>query len=269
MRIHRAALAVLALGLAGCRTEVLHGLSEQDTNHAIAVLQEQGIAASKELDNPETNTWKVTVPRQDVVKVWSVLQQYRLPATPGRRFQDVFGKNKLVVAPIEEKALFLEALQGEIGHTLELVSGVVSARVHVAQPETDLSGQTSGEPRASVMIEFHPDASGQPPLQYEEVQKLVAHGIAALKPENVSVVMKPIQIVRSQQAYDFVAFGPIVVAAASVNALKLASVVIFAFFMFGGMLLWWQGRVMSELRYELIAAQRQVRATPRPPRSAA
>ena len=84
----------LALAAAGCQTPVLHGLSEQDSARTLAVLQEQGIMASKEPDNPEAGTWKVMVPRRDVVRVWSVLQQYRLPSSPGRRFQDVFGKNK-------------------------------------------------------------------------------------------------------------------------------------------------------------------------------
>src|SRR6185503_5322857 len=111
--------ALLAVFAAGCQTPVLHGLNEQESTRTLAVLQEQGIMASKEPDNLEAGTWKVLVPRQDAVRVWSVLQQYRLPSSPGRRFQDVFGKNKLVVAPIEERALFLEALQGEIGHTLE------------------------------------------------------------------------------------------------------------------------------------------------------
>ena len=82
---HRFYPVLLAASLAaGCQTPVLHNLPEADTNRAIAVLQEQGIMASKQPDNLEGGTWKVMVPRSDVVKVWSVLQQYRLPASPGR-----------------------------------------------------------------------------------------------------------------------------------------------------------------------------------------
>lgn len=259
-------IALLALGAAGCQTPVLHGLSEQDSTRTLAILQEQGIMAGKEPDNLETGTWKVMVPRQDVVRVWSVLQQYRLPSSPGRRFQDVFGKNKLVVAPIEERALFLEALQGEIGHTLEGVQGVVAARVHVAIPEPDLSGQNPRESKASVMIEYSPDASGQPPLRPDEVQKLVASGVADLKTENVSVIMKPVQLLRSQQAYDFVAFGPIVVAAPSLATLKVLTVGFVLVLLALGASLYWNGRVMSELRFQLQAAQRQLRALPKPPK---
>ena len=86
----------------------------------------------------------------------------------------MFGKNKLVVAPVEEKALFLEALQGEIAHTLENVTGVVTARVHVALPEQDLSGQNPKPPKGSVMLEYHADAAGEAPIRAEDVARLVA-----------------------------------------------------------------------------------------------
>lgn len=269
MRDHvrtRPLLPILLLSVlgGGCRTAVLHGLPEAETNRAIAVLQEQGISASKEADNLETGTWKVLVPRGDVTRVFGVLQQYRLPAPANRRFQDVFGKNKLVVAPVEEKALYLEALQGEIAHTLENVTGVVTARVHVALPEQDLSGQNPKPPKASVMLEYHADAGGEAPIRAEDVARLVASAVSDLGADNVSVVMKPIDLVRSQQAYDFVAFGPVVVSTGSVGIMKILSLGVALVVMALGASLFWNGRIMNELRYELQAAQRQARALPRP-----
>jgi type III secretion protein J len=260
--LKRAALLTLlaASALAGCKSAVLHGLSEQETNNIVAVLQGQGIMATKEPDGTEEGTWKIVVARRDVPKVWSILQQHRLPSSPGRRFQDVFGKSKLVVAPIEEKALFLEALQGELGHTLESITGVVSARVHVAVPESDLSGQTTSDPKASVMLEFHPDASGAAPVREDEVRRLVASGVTDLKPEDVAVVMRPILIQRSQQAYDFVAFGPLVVASTSVGTLKVLTAGMVLVVVVLGIFLYLNGRVMSDLRLELEAARSQARA---------
>jgi type III secretion protein J len=261
-----ALLALLAAGvtLAGCKSAVLHGLSEQESNQIVAVLQQQGIMATKEADDSEEGAWKIVVARRDVPKVWSILQQYRLPSSKGRRFRDVFGKSKLVVAPIEEKALFLEALQGELSHTLESITGVVSARVHVAVPESDLSGQTTSEPKASVMLEFHPDASGAAPVREDEIRRLVASGVTDLKPDNVAVVIRPILIQRSQQAYDFVAFGPLVVASPSVATLKILTGIVVLVVVGLGVILYLNGRVMSELRLELQAAQRQARTLQRP-----
>ena len=262
-------VAAAAVAAAGCQTAVLHGLNEQDSNQVIAALQDQGIMASKELDNAEAGTWKVVVPRRDASRVWSVLQDYRLPSARGRRFQDVFGKSKLLTGPLEEKALFLEALQGEIAHTLESVSGVVSARVHVAIPETDLSGQSVSEVKAAVMLEYHADPTGRPPLREDEVRGVVANGVNDLKAENVSVVMKPILLVRPQQTYDFVAFGPIVVAAPSVAAFKVLTGGIVAVFLALGASLYWSGRVISELRERLLDAQRPPQAIQKPPKPAA
>ena len=261
-------LLLAALAGAGCQTAVLHGLSEQDSNQVIAVLQDQGIMATKESDNPETGTWKVVVARKDASRAFSVLQGYRLPSARGRRFQDVFGKSKLITTPLEEKALYMEALQGEIAHTLESVAGVVSARVHVAIPEPDLSGQTVHDVKASVMLEYHPDASGRSPVREEEVQRLVASGVNDLKADSVAVVMKPIQLVRTQQAYDFVAYGPIIVAAPSVTAFKfLTGGVVLVVLALGGSL-YWSGRVMNELRYQLLSSQRHARAIQKPPKPA-
>ncbi|MBI2837980.1 MAG: hypothetical protein HYX75_06685 [Acidobacteria bacterium] len=262
-------LILVAVVAPGCRTDILHGLAEHDSNEVIAVLQEQGIYATKELENAENNTWKVTVPRRDAVKVWGVLQEYRLPATPGRMFKDVFGKSKLVVAPIEEKALYLEALQGEMSHTLEAVSGVVAARVHVVLPEIDITGAPQGEAKASVMIEYRTDSAGQAPLRVEEVQKLVANGIKDLKTENVGVVMKAIQMARREQTYDWVAYGPIVVAQPTIGTLKAITVVIVLLILALGGMLWWQGRIVSQLRDDLVDAQRQVRSLPKPAKPAA
>jgi type III secretion protein J len=261
--------AAVALAAAGCQTAVLHGLSEQDCAQVIAALQDQGIMASKEVDSAEAGTWKVVVPRRDASRVWGVLQDYRLPSARARRFQDVFGKSKLLTGPLEEKALYLEALQGEIAHTLESVSGVVSARVHVAIPETDLSGLATSEVKASVMLEYHADPAGRPPLREDEVRGVVANGVNDLKPANVSVVMKPILLVRPQQTYDFVAFGPIVVAAPSVAAFKVLTGGVVAIVLALGASLYWSGRVISELRERLLEAQRPSPAIQKPPKPAA
>jgi type III secretion protein J len=253
-----------ALAITGCRTAVLHDLSEQDANQVIALLQDQGVVATKEPDNAEAGTWKLSVARADTSRVFSVLQGYRPPSSRGRRVQDVFGKSKLLTGPLEEKALYLEALQGEIAHTLESVSGVASARVHVAIPEQDLSGQTAHEVRASVMLEYHPDASGRAPLREEEVRAMVASGVNDLKGTNVSVVMKPIPLVRAQQTYDFVAFGPIVVAAPSVAAFKILTGGIVAIIVALGASLYWSGRVIGELRQQLVAGPQAIEKPPRP-----
>lgn len=254
--------AVLAL-FAGCAADVLHGLAEPETNRVIAVLQEQGIPAAKELENAEEGTWKVTVSQSDLPKVWGILQEYRLPTSPNRRFRDVFGKSKLVVAPIEERALYLEALQGEIGHTLEGVSGVLLARVHLVIPEPSLTGQRAGEPKASVMVEYRADAANQAPLRSDDIQRIVASSVAGLEPSNVSVVMKETRLSRMVQSYSFVSFGPLMVAESSLAVLKLVAAGVGGVIVLLALLVFWQGRLVGQLRASLAQAGRDLRPVPR------
>ncbi len=263
--------ALIGIGLSvfafGCKTAVVHQVPEDEANRIIAILQEQGIMATKQVDDPEKGTWRIVVPRRDAVKVWGILQEYRLPSPPRRRFRDIFGKSKLVVTPLEERALFLEALQGELEHTLESVTGVVMAQVHIVLPEEDITGEKRGEAKASVVIEYRPDPSGQAPLRETDVQQIVANAVEGLVPDRVSVVMKPIRIAPVQPAYDFVAFGPVVIARASLTTMKWVVTIILVAFIALGLFLLWQGRLMGELRDELVAAQRQLRAMQRSAKS--
>jgi type III secretion protein J len=260
-------VAAAALAAAGCETAVLHNMEENASNRAIAALQDQGIMASKETDNAESRTWKVVVPRRDATRALMVLQANRLLDRDDEKQDDTCGK-QLFTSPLEEKACVVKDLQRSIARTLTSVSGIVSARVHVALPEGELFEPSRSEVKASVTLEYQADPSGRPPLREEDVRGIVANGVNDLKPESVKVVMKPIQLVRLQQTYDFVAFGPIVVAAPSVAAFKILTGGIVAIVLALGASLYWSGRVISELRERLLEAQRPPQAIQKPPKPA-
>lgn len=250
--------ALLAGALAGCSTDVLHGLPEQQANQIIATLQQHGVSAQKTLDNPETNTWSVGVPSKATARAWTVLAEYKLPKEPDRGFKDVFGKSSLVVTPIEEKAMYVEALQGEIARTLESIDGIIDARVHLVLPERDLAGQLLSTPKASVMLEYQPSANGLLPIQVPEVQQVVAHAVDGLDPASVSVLEKPASIAApSVQAskLDLVSVGPLVVEESTLPYLKGGVAVVMAALAVLGFLVFWQGRAVSRLRADLEAAR--------------
>ena len=98
---------------------------------------------------------------------------------------------------------------------------------------------------------------------------MVASGINDLKTQNVSVVMKPIPLVRSQQSYDFVAFGPIVVAAPSVGAFKLLTGGVVAIVLALGDHASAPVERGAELREQLSGGPRTSRAIQKPPKPAA
>ncbi|MEM1201799.1 MAG: hypothetical protein AAGN66_01070 [Acidobacteriota bacterium] len=257
-----AVLGLLALLLGGCGdVAVLHDLPETEANSVLAVLQRHGLAATKELDDPETNTWIVSVPEASTARAWSILAEYKLPHRGERRFQDVFGQSKLVVTPLEERALFVEALQGEIAHTLEAVDGVIDARVHLVLPERDLTGRPLGRPKASVVLETQATPGGLEPLAADQVRSIVAHAVGDLDPDSVSVVQTGASVTASvpgtSAGLEWVSVGPLVFERATLGRLKIGAFALTFVVGLLGALLLWQGQQIHRLR---LAA----RATPTP-----
>ncbi|HZH03946.1 MAG TPA: hypothetical protein VEY30_09190, partial [Myxococcaceae bacterium] len=130
----RAVCAVIALSLLalmGCRADVRHGLDERQANEVQSALQGRGIDAEKVAESGKKPVWTVRVRREQAVDAVRVLADLGLPRQRPPGFSEVFGKGSLVPTPTEERALFLQALSGELAQTLEAVEGVISARVHL------------------------------------------------------------------------------------------------------------------------------------------
>lgn len=261
----RLLLAASLLGLAACHVPVVHDLPESEANRIVAVLQSHGVVARKLVADPDANTWIVEVPRDATARAWSVLAEYKLPRTPERRFQDVFGRSKLVVTPVEERALFLEALQGELAGTLETIEGVIDARVHLVLPERNLAGKPEGPAKASVVLEYQPTAQGVAPIQPLEIQELISHSVDGLAGESVSVLLKPTSIAapNTQAAFDLVSSAGLVLERGSVSRFKLYVAVATAALLVLGGLFFLNGRQLANLQQELAGTRAQVRALQR------
>ena len=264
---HVLAAAAAAALLLACRTPVLHDLPEAEANKIVSVLQDHGIYADKEIGDEELNTWSISVPRDATGRAWAVLEEYKLPRTPERRFADVFGKSKLVVTPREEQALFLEALQGELSQTVESIDGVIDARVHLVLPERDLGGAFTGQPKASVVVEYLPNAQGQPPIQRAEVQQVVAHAVEGLGATEVAVVLKPASIAAPRATrgadVDVVRSAGLVLDRGSLPRFKVYVATATMLLAVLGFLLLLEGRSNNKLRGRLQSVERDLRQAQR------
>lgn len=252
-------IGLIALLALGCSTDVLHQIPEDRATQIVAVLQQHGIPATKSFDNEESNLWRVSVPRGAAARAFTLLAEYKLPRKEDRRFQDVFGQRKLVVTPTEESALYLEALQGELAHTLEAIDGVIEARVHLVPMRRDLTGRALITPKASVMLEYLATEQGLAPIQNVEIQKLIANAVEELAPESVAVVQKSASIAAPSRAqasdFNLVSIGPLVVEESTLPAFKtLIGAAVLAIGGLGGAA-FWQSRMVAELRDELKVAR--------------
>ncbi len=201
----RAALAVLAALLPACSVEIQHQLTEKEANEILVVLERRGISTQKlKEEGGRELTWVISVPRANAAAAAMVLKENELPRPRESGFE-IFNRGSLIPTATEERAMFLQAIAGELSRTLSSVDGVLDARVHVNIPQVDdLSDRSSRpEPTASVLLRYRAasdTAKKSPPISEEQVQALVARAVQDLKPASVSVVMSSVALPSPNQA---------------------------------------------------------------------
>jgi type III secretion protein J len=212
-------LSVAGLGL-GCKQAINQGLTEDQANEILVVLDQNGIHGDKVPEvGGEVVKFSIHVNQRDAAHAWQILRENDLPKPAKRGFSDVFGKTSLIPTAMEEKALFLEAICGELAKTIEAINGVVDARVHVVLPDSDilkteLQGPTL--PKAAVLIKYKVDRNGNAPFRAEDIRQLVANSVEGLKPADVTVVSSQ---VFGDRPPDMIFVGPLKISKDSRNPL--------------------------------------------------
>lgn len=173
----------------GCSAAIEHGLDEATANEVVTSLERAGIAASKSRDDGRADAFVVTVGKSDVVRSIELLHALGLPRGRGSGFAEVYKQSSLLPTPSEERAKYVEALSGEVVRTLQMVDGVVGARVHLVLPEPAvlaIDDKPKATAQAAVLIKVGDGKSR--PITEPEVQKLVAGSVPGLDPAAVAVV---------------------------------------------------------------------------------
>lgn len=184
--------AIAALALTGCSVELHHDLSEQDANDIYVLLQENGINPTKvREEGGNVPTYMITVPKQDASTAARLLKEYSLPRprVPGL---NAFRENKgMIPTQTEERAMFLEAMGGEVSRSLNQIDGVLEARAIVMVPETSDLTQPENRPpnTASVLVKYRPMTDGKAPLNEDQIRKFVATSLPDMRPDNVTVIL--------------------------------------------------------------------------------
>ncbi len=187
-------VALALLVLAGCSSNVLHGIDERGANEATAALERAGIGAEKIPEETAAAagaaaTFMVRVATGDANRAIDLLRALGLPRERRRGFAETYGQPSLIPTPSEERARYLNATAGEIEKTLETIDGVSGARVHLVLEDTDplaLEAKPREAARAAVLIKARP---GAPPIEARDVQRLVAGSVAGLDAASVAVVV--------------------------------------------------------------------------------
>ncbi|BDG04365.1 secretion protein [Anaeromyxobacter oryzae] len=181
----------LAVALGGCgREELFHRLDEGQANEVLVALDEGGIAARKEREDGAEGAWTVSVASSDAAPAQRLLAARDLPRARPPGFGEVFSKASMVPTPVEEHAMYLHALAGELARSVEAIDGVVGARVHLGLPQPDpLRPGERVAPRAAVLVRCRPASCGAVRALDAGIRSLVAGAADGLAPDAVAVVV--------------------------------------------------------------------------------
>jgi len=156
------------------------GLSPEDAQTISQRLSAQNIPF--ELSSDRTS---LSVPADQIDKVRLQMASEGLPVT-GRLGFELFDKPNWAGSDFYEQVNYQRALEGELERTIESLSDVQSARVHLVLSKESLFTERERDAKGAVLVKLR-----GPRLSEESINSityLVASSVDNLKPENVTVV---------------------------------------------------------------------------------
>jgi len=208
-------LGIAALVLMACQAPIQHGLDESAANELLSALERGGVGATKGKSEGGEG-FAVSVAKGDIARALELMRSQGLPRGRRAGFGETYKQASLVPTATEERARFVDALTGELERTLEVVDGVVSARVHLVLPEMDpMSMDPKPRVPAQAAILIKARVGQPPPISEADVRKLVAGSVPSLAPEKVAVVVTPAPESPSVQGLGLVSLGPLRMSAGS------------------------------------------------------
>ncbi len=100
---------------------------------------------------------------------------------------ELLENQKLGATQFQEQVNFQRGLEGELARTIQSLSAVQAARVHLAIPKASVFVRERQKPSASVMLQLHPGRSLDA-AQVSGIVHLVASSVPDLAPRSVTVV---------------------------------------------------------------------------------
>lgn len=181
-------LFCLAL-LAGCKSEIYQGLTENQANAMLATLLKRGIRVEKQAAGK--NGFAIAVDDDQIIQTLQILKDNNLPGEDFTNLGKVFSGQGMVASPTEEQSRLAYAISQELADTFSCIDGVLTARVHIVLAGTDQVTDTRTPPSAAVFLRHLPDSqvAGMVP----KIRELTANAVPELNFERVSVMLLPVR----------------------------------------------------------------------------
>ncbi|PKN47864.1 MAG: hypothetical protein CVU59_01300 [Deltaproteobacteria bacterium HGW-Deltaproteobacteria-17] len=235
-----------------CRTELYRNLSEEDANRVLEELARERIPARKVRTDARRGTWGIEVPDGAASRAVSVLSA-RDVVRPRPEGLSALSRGGSILPSFEEQRIrYYVALTAELERTLEALTGVQRARVHLALPGSQGQFMTGPEKfvptRASVMLKVRDKEFD---LQAGEIQALVAGALVDMPRSEVAVVIQPV-ITAPAPELGLTWVGPVLVSSGWVWAL-IAALVLHLGVVAAALVLWVRRR-RKRMQYALDAS---------------
>lgn len=178
--------SVLIFLLTACKKELLHSIPEDQANDILALLTDYGIRADKLRDErQETPSFNIVVEESDYSRAWTILRENGLPREKIRGLSEVYQKQGLISSSMEEQALLIQAIKGEVEKTLETIDNVIKARVIISIPNQvhNPFDESKGQMSASVLLKVKKGSY----INKEMVKGILTGALCSLDKERISV----------------------------------------------------------------------------------
>jgi len=181
----RILVLLIACLLAACRAPLLDDMELAQANRAVAMLEQHGIGAEKELRSD--GRWTVQVGSAQLAVASDLSAAYGLSRTTHAGLGTLYAERGLLSTPLETQARLLYGLNEEMAQTLEQIEGVVAARVHYALPAPRTDEAPSTSPAASVLIRHRSEFDLA--AQARQIRALVAASVDGLRVDRVELLL--------------------------------------------------------------------------------
>jgi len=156
-------------------------VSDRDGGAIIAALEQMNIPHKY-----SEGGGSIMVPAQHVHDARLKLASQGLPKGGTSGFE-LMENQKFGTTQFQEQVNYQRALEGELARTIQTLSAVLSARVHLAIPKPSVFLRDPQKPSASIVINLHPGRSLDR-AQIAGVVHLVSSSVPELAPKLVSVI---------------------------------------------------------------------------------
>jgi len=166
-------------------------LSPEEASKITEKISEKNVAY--ELRNGGTTIY---VPKEKVYQLRLDMAREGLAAGEQGGFK-IFDKEKIGVSPFVQNVNLKRAVQEELAKSIQMVDGIVLARVHIVTPEQTLFTSEAGRTTASVVLRLKPGYKVSA-LNIAAITNLVSGSVEGLTSENVTVIDSQGRLLSSQ-----------------------------------------------------------------------